>query len=72
MDRHRVRVIEQRAPAKHRDVDLALHGAAVSRVILENLRESYWARETPTEFEVAESQRMDAMMLRELNTWGCK
>ena len=51
---------------------LALHGAAVSRVILENLRESYWARETPTEFEVAESQRMDAMMLRELNTWECK
>jgi hypothetical protein len=51
---------------------LALQGATVSRVILENLRESYWARETPTEFEVAESQRMDAMMLRELNTWGCK
>lgn len=50
---------------------LALHGASVSRVILENLRESYWARETPTEFEVAESQRMDAMLLRELNAWGC-
>jgi len=51
---------------------LALHGAEVSSVILENLREGYWARETPTEFEVAESQRMDAMLLRELNTWGCK
>lgn len=50
---------------------LALHGAAVSRVILENLREGYWARETPTEFEVAESQRMDAMLLRELDAWRC-
>ncbi len=48
---------------------LALHGASVSQVILENLREDYWARETPTEFEVAESRRMDAMLLRELNAW---
>jgi hypothetical protein len=51
---------------------LALHGAAVSRVILENLREGYWARETPTEFEIAESRRMDAMLLRELNAWECQ
>jgi thioesterase domain-containing protein len=51
---------------------LALHGAAVSRAILENLREGYWARETPTEFEIAESRRMDAMLLRELNAWECK
>ena len=51
---------------------LALHGATVSQVILENLREGYWARETPTEFEIAESRRMDAMLLRELNAWECK
>lgn len=51
---------------------LALHGATVSHAMLENLREAYWARETPTEFEVAEGQRMDATLLRELNAWGCK
>ncbi len=51
---------------------LALHGATVSHAILENLRERYWARETPTEFEIAEGQRMDALLLRELNTLGCK
>jgi len=51
---------------------LAKQGAATSDVILENLREGWWARETPTEFEIAESRRMDAMLLRELNNWGCK
>jgi hypothetical protein len=51
---------------------LARQGATTSHVILENLRESYWARETPTEFEIAESRRMDAMLLRELDNWGCK
>lgn len=51
---------------------LTRHGAVASSVILENLREGYWARETPTEFEVAESRRMDAMLLRELNSWGCQ
>ncbi len=51
---------------------LALHGAVVSHVMLENLRETYWARETPTEFEVAESQRMDTMLLSEINAWGCR
>lgn len=51
---------------------LAQQGATASHVILENLREGWWARETPTEFEMAESRRMDAMLLRELNNWGCK
>jgi hypothetical protein len=51
---------------------LALQGASVSHAILENLREGYWARETPTDFEIAESRRMDAMLLRELNEWECK
>ena len=51
---------------------LALHGATVSHAILENLREGWWARETPTEFEVAESRRIDAMLLRELNSGACK
>ncbi len=51
---------------------LAKQGATASHAILENLREGYWARETPTEFEIAESRRMDAMLLRELNKGGCK
>lgn len=51
---------------------LEKQGASTSQVILENLREGYWMRETPTEFEIAESRRMDAMLLRELNDWGCK
>jgi hypothetical protein len=51
---------------------LAKQGAITSHVILENLREGYWMRETPTEFEIAESRRMDAMLLRELNNRGCK
>ena len=51
---------------------LTRQGATASHVILENLREGWWARETPTEFEIAESRRMDAMLLRELDNWGCK
>ena len=51
---------------------LKMHGAKVDPVILENLREGYWARETPTEFEVAESRRMDGLLLRELKALGRK
>ncbi|MBU1395435.1 MAG: hypothetical protein KKE84_04735 [Gammaproteobacteria bacterium] len=51
---------------------LEKQGASTSQTILENLREGYWMRETPTEFEIAESGRMDAMLLRELNDWGCQ
>jgi len=51
---------------------LEKQGASTSQTILENLREGYWMRETPTEFEMAESRRMDAMLLRELNDWGCQ
>jgi hypothetical protein len=51
---------------------LTVHGATVSHVILENLREGYWARETPTEFEVAESQRIDVLLLHELKALECK
>ncbi|MBW8306950.1 MAG: hypothetical protein K0M46_08990 [Thiobacillus sp.] len=51
---------------------LEKQGASTSQVILENLREGYWMRETPTEFEMAESRRMDVMLLRELNDWGCE
>lgn len=50
---------------------LARHGAGASQVILENLREGYWMRETPTEFEIAEGRRLDAMLQRELNDWEC-
>ena len=51
---------------------LEQHGAQVSQRVLEKLREGYWARETPTDFEIAESRRMGAMLLGELNDWGCK
>lgn len=51
---------------------LARQGATVSRVMLDDLREGYWARETPTAFEVAEGQRMDALLLREWRQGGCE
>jgi hypothetical protein len=51
---------------------LARQGASVSDAVLENLREGYWAREAPTDFEIAEGRRMDAMLLRQLELWGCK
>ncbi|MFP5505584.1 MAG: hypothetical protein ACLGH6_05255 [Gammaproteobacteria bacterium] len=51
---------------------LAAQGVAVRHTILENLREGWWMRETPTEFEIAESRRMHELLLRELNEWGCK
>ena len=47
---------------------LTQRGARVDFRILENLREGYWARETPTEFETAEGRRLDAMLLREITT----
>lgn len=77
LDGLRVRVLQPRrsaaTPWLPGQLDhLAGQGATVSHAILENLREGYWARETPTEFEIAESRRMDAMLLRELETWGCK
>jgi len=46
-------------------------GATVSAVILENLRENFWAREAPTEFEMSEGRRLDAVLLREMESWGC-
>lgn len=51
---------------------LVRHGALVSDAILENLREDYWARETPTDFEMAAGRRMDGMLLHQLELWGCK
>ncbi|MDA8128360.1 MAG: hypothetical protein M0Z73_06645 [Betaproteobacteria bacterium] len=47
-------------------------GADASAAILENLREGYWAREAPTDFETAERDRMDAMLLHQLDLWGCE
>lgn len=77
LDGVRVRVLQPRRSAATPWLPglldhLALHGATVSHVILKNLREGWWARETPTEFEVAESRRMDAMLLRELNAGECR
>lgn len=50
---------------------LARQGATVGSAILENVREGFWARETPTDFETAQGRRLDAMLLRELNQWPC-
>lgn len=77
LDGVRVRVLQPRRSAATPWLPglldhLALHGATVSHAILENLREGWWARETPTGFEVAESRRMDAMLLRELNSGACR
>ena len=41
-------------------------GATVSTVMLENLRERFWARQTPTEYEIAEGRRLDVLLLREM------
>jgi len=73
----RIRVLQPRRAAAtpwlvEQGVYLAALGAKASYVILENLREGYWARETPTEFEVAESQRIDVMLIREMKAWGCQ
>ena len=51
---------------------LTQFGAIATQEILENLREGFWSRDTPTDFEIAESRRMDAMMIKELNSGGCK
>lgn len=41
-------------------------GARVTPVMLENLREGFWARESPTPFEVLQSRQLDALVLREV------
>ena len=51
---------------------LVAQGVTVRHAILENLREGWWMRETPTEFEIAESRRMHELLLRQLDEWGCK
>ncbi len=49
---------------------LRKRGAAVNTTMLENLRERFWARETPTEFEIAEGRRLDALLQREMESCG--
>ncbi len=77
LDGLRVRVLQPRRSAATPWLPglldhLALHGAVVSSTILENLREGWWARETPTAYEVAESGRLDALLLRELDVMECE
>lgn len=71
LDGLRVRVLQPRRSAATPWLPglvahLERHGARVEQRILENLREGYWARETPTDFEIAEARRLDAMLLREI------
>lgn len=51
---------------------VAGQGATVDHAILENLREGWWMRETPTEFEIAQSRRMHELLLREMDEGGCR
>lgn len=76
LDGLRVRVLQPRRSAATPWLPglldhLARHGATASGAILERLREGWWARETPTEFELAEGGRLDAVLLRELGAWRC-
>jgi hypothetical protein len=43
-------------------------GARVSPLILENLREGFWTRETPTVFEIEQAQKLDGLILQELES----
>jgi hypothetical protein len=76
LERARIRILQPRRSAatpwlEARMEALRKQGAEVSAAILENLRENFWAREAPTEFEVAEGRRLDAVLLREMESWGC-
>ena len=73
----RIRILQPRRSAATpwlpgRVEALEMQGANVSSVILENLRENFWAREIPTEFETIEGRRLDAILLREMESWGCR
>jgi hypothetical protein len=73
----RVRVLQPRRSAAtpwlaRQRAHLAAAGATVDSVILENLREAFWARETPTDFETAESRRLGERLLEEMDAWGCR
>jgi len=73
----RIRILQPRRSAATpwlpgRVEALEMQGANVSSVILENLRENFWAREMPTEFETIEGRRLDAILLREMESWGCR
>lgn len=73
----RIRILQPRRSAatpwlEGRMAALQAQGATVSAAILENLRENFWARESPTEFEIAEGRRLDAMLMREMKSWGCR
>lgn len=76
LDGLRTRVLQPRRSAATPWLPLQLdylagQGAQVSHVILEDLREDFWARETPTDHEVAESGRLDALLLREMESEAC-
>ncbi|HQT01033.1 MAG: hypothetical protein B7Y26_03990 [Hydrogenophilales bacterium 16-64-46] len=47
---------------------LSALGARVTPVMLENLREGFWARETPTAFETERATQLDRLILKELES----
>jgi len=77
LDGLRARVLQPRRSAATPWLPLQLEylagqGAQVSHVILEDLREGFWARETPMDHEIAESRRLDALLLREMESEACR
>jgi hypothetical protein len=76
LDGLRVRVLQPRRAAgtlwlAGLTEQLAVSGAAVTVTVLENLREGFWAREEPTEYEIAESGRLAERLMQEMETQTC-
>lgn len=76
LDGLRVRVLQPRRAAvalwlPALTAHLAASGARVEAAMLENLREGYWEREEPTEYEVAETRRMAERLLQEMEVQAC-
>ncbi len=76
LDGLRVRVLQPRRAAgtiwlQGLIEQLAVSGVAVEVAMLENLREGFWAREEPTEYEIAESSRLAERLMQEMETQTC-
>jgi hypothetical protein len=76
LDGLRVRVLQPRRAAgtlwlTGLTEQLAVSGATVEVTMLENLREGFWAREEPTEYEIAESGRLAERLMQEMETQTC-
>jgi hypothetical protein len=76
LDGLRVRVLQPRRAAgtlwlQGLTEQLAVSGADVEVSMLENLREGFWAREDPTDYEIAETGRLADRLMQEMETQTC-